>query len=238
MQEQGRIIVDRKSFLTGLKLVRHAVAKKDSRPFLNGIDIYSNINGTIDIVGADGLRFGMYTMPAVIEGRFSGIFPLDLILKLKGIEKKEITISIPMPISGLSIARINGEGIELIAGQYPNWRKLIPAEFTHKATFITKGLKVALEAVKVVAKESSGAVGLETTEGNTLKILAGSKDERIIREIPAQVENPGKIAIHWRNLRDALKTGASTISFNGLSDECVLTGVVGLIEVIKPMYMD
>ncbi|PIR05840.1 hypothetical protein COV56_00640, partial [Candidatus Kuenenbacteria bacterium CG11_big_fil_rev_8_21_14_0_20_37_9] len=188
MQEQGRIIVDRKSFLTGLKLVRHAVAKKDSRPFLNGIDIYSNINGTIDIVGADGLRFGMYTMPAVIEGRFSGIFPLDLILKLKGIEKKEITISIPMPISGLSIARINGEGIELIAGQYPNWRKLIPAEFTHKATFITKGLKVALEAVKVVAKESSGAVGLETTEGNTLKILAGFEDERIIREIPAQVE--------------------------------------------------
>ena len=235
MRKQSSITVDRKNLLTALRLVKHAVAREKSRPVLSGINIYSKKDGTIDISGADGFRLAIYNLPAIIRGEFVSVFPLSLLSKLKGMKEEKITI---VTVASQGRARINGEEIEVISDQRLRYIELVPKGFAHKATFAVKDLKTSLEEIKPIAKESSGAVGLETTEGNTLKILAGFEDERIIREIPAQVENPGKIAIHWRNLRDTLNTGVNIINFNGPADVCVFTGIIGFIEVVMPMFIE
>lgn len=247
MRRQNRIAVDRKNLLTAIKLVRHAVAKEKSRPILAGISIYSKGDGTIDIVAADGFRLAIYSMPAIVEGKFVGVFPLDLLPKLKERKKEKVVIDIPVADSGLSIARIDGEGIELISNWCPVFRQLIPEELAHKATFAVNELKAALDAVKTVARKGIGTVRLETTEPSTMKIWTEFKDEMITKEIPVNIEGPpGRIALYWKHLRDAINTGANTINFNEMAQpvdvtkvqSCVFTGIPGLIEAVQPMVVE
>lgn len=236
MERLSSIVIERKPLLTALRLVKHAVAREKSRPALSGINIHSKEDGTIDIFGADGFRLAMYNLPAIIKGEFVSVFPLSLLSKVKGMKEEKITII----VASQKRARINGEEIEVISDQRLNYLKLIPVEFAHKATFFNTDLKAFLEEVKTIAKEASGIVRLETTERNIMRLWVSSYDNEIkAKEIPANIGGlPGRIAIDWKYLRDALNTGAHTIKFNSPSDICVFTGAMGLIEVMMPRFVE
>jgi len=243
VNKRSGMAVERRTLLIAVELVKHAAAKEKNGSILSRISIYSKGNETIDVAAANGFLLAIYNMPATTEGEFGGVFPLDILFRLKEIKEEKVVIDIP----DKDIARIDGRGIELISNWCPDFRRLIPEGFTHKVTFNLKELKEALEVVKVVAKKGLGRVRLETTKVGTMKIWSEFEDEMIAREILVDTEDlPGKIAIHWRNLRDALKTGVNTISFNELvqpvelskAQPCVFTGIPHFIEAVQPMIFE
>lgn len=96
----------------------------------------------------------------------------------------------------------------LLEGQYPNYRQLVPRQFTHQLTIDRRAFLTALERISVLADQKNNIVKVQLdplTEQLTLSVDA--QDVGSGREaIPAQISGEGMdIAFNVRYLLDGLK---------------------------------
>ncbi len=117
----------------------------------------------------------------------------------------------------------------LIEGTYPDYKKLIPNNFSTTATLKKADLINITKVSSLFARESAGSVTIELSEEVGLvriKSIASQLGENTA-EAEAKVNGEGSITLNSRYILDALNVIDSSeveISFNGKLEPCVLAG--------------
>ncbi|MEX0269874.1 DNA polymerase III subunit beta [Leptolyngbyaceae cyanobacterium UHCC 1019] len=122
----------------------------------------------------------------------------------------------------------------LLEGQYPNYRQLIPRQFTHQVTVDRRLFLSSLERIAVLADQKNNIVKLNVDTANQAMSLSvdapdvGSGEETI----PAQITGEDMaIAFNVKYLLDGLKALNTTdiqLQFNTPTSPAILTPLGGL----------
>lgn len=132
-----------------------------------------------------------------------------------------------------------------LEGQYPNYRQLIPREFSRQVTVERKLLVGALERIAVIADQKNNVVKVTIDSVNqtiTLSVEApdvGSGEEKI----PAQVSGDAlDIAFNVKYLQDALKALPSTeiqLQCNQATSPAIVTplGALKMTYLVMPVQI-
>lgn len=118
----------------------------------------------------------------------------------------------------------------LIDGNYPDYRKLIPKNFTTKATLPRTELVNITKVSSLFARESAGSVTIEVDEDSKqvgIRSIASQLGENTATA-DAEVEGGGTITLNSRYILDALSVISDSevmIGFNGKLEPSVLSGI-------------
>lgn len=128
----------------------------------------------------------------------------------------------------------------LIEGNYPDYRKLIPAKFTTTATLKRSELLNITKVSSLFARESAGSITINVEDGQvSIRSIASQLGENT-SNAEAEVTGEGSITLNSRYLMDGLNvmTGEMvTFSFNGKLEPSVLRDPAdpGYLHVIMPL---
>jgi DNA polymerase-3 subunit beta len=115
----------------------------------------------------------------------------------------------------------------LLEGKYPDYRKLIPEDFSTKATLKRTDLINVTKVSSLFARESAGSVTIEVSEENqniSIKSVASQLGENVA-SAEAKVSGEGSITLNSRYLLEALAVIGGdevTFSFNGKLEPTLL----------------
>jgi DNA polymerase-3 subunit beta len=215
----------------GLKQVSYAMAKEESRPVLRGICFTPN-NGRIALAAADGFRLAEITVKA--KGQLEQVIvPSKAVCLIEKLMPGKVSIH-----RGEDTISFIGEGLVLtaraIAGQYPNYRQLIPKNGS-PITVDSAALKDALDVVSITLPDNN-AVRLQARRHN---LIVSTKNEEK-GETEAKVPARGKIraAFDIYYLKDLLAKTSGPITLRTTNAQS--PGVVkhkGTIHVIMQMFV-
>jgi hypothetical protein len=183
-------------------------AKEDNRPVLQCI-LFKVAEGKLTIVSADGFRL------SVVKLDFDGEDGQVLINKdeLRGVIsalRRAYRVRVSFEKNGESL-----DGMSLVLdtelirykwrsvdGNFPDYEKLIPAEFNTFVSFDANEAIKAVSSLKVLS--DSKAYPIDLTIGNG-KLTMSSPDDKGLAEIPADTLGDGKIRLDGSYLADALR---------------------------------
>lgn len=117
----------------------------------------------------------------------------------------------------------------LIDGNYPDYRKLIPASFSTSATLPKTELVNITKVSSLFARESAGSITLELDEDEkkvSIRSVASQLGENTATA-EAKVTGTASITLNSRYLLDALAVIGDqevTLAFNGKLEPCVIRG--------------
>jgi len=182
--------------------------KEDSKPVLQCI-LFRVKDGKLTMVSADGYRL------AVVKLDFDGDEGQVLINRdeLRGVTsalRRAYRVKVSFEKSGESL-----DGMSLVLdtelirykwrgadGNFPEYEKLIPADFNTFVSFDTNEAIRAVSSLKVLS--DSKAYPIDLTIGNG-KLVMSSPDDKGLAEIPADTQGEGKIRLDGSYLADALR---------------------------------
>ncbi|MGG6268824.1 DNA polymerase III subunit beta [Leptolyngbya sp. AN03gr2] len=133
----------------------------------------------------------------------------------------------------------------LLEGQYPNYRQLVPRQFTHQMTIDRRAFLSALERISVLADQKNNIVKVQLDETNQqLTLSVDAQDVGSGREsIPAQISGEGMdIAFNVRYLLDGLKainTSEVQMQLNTATSPVVLSplGALKMTYLVMPVQV-
>jgi DNA polymerase III sliding clamp (beta) subunit (PCNA family) len=183
-------------------------AKEDNRPVLQCV-LFKVADGKLTMVSADGYRLAMVKLD------FDGDEGQVLINRdeLRGVIsalRRAYRVRVSFEKSGESL-----DGMSLVLdtelirykwrgadGNFPEYEKLIPADFNTFVSFDTNEAIRAVSSLKVLS--DSKAYPIDLTIGNG-KLTMSSPDDKGMAEIPADTQGEGKIRLDGSYLADALR---------------------------------
>ena len=129
--------------------------------------------------------------------------------------------------------------VQLIKGTPPDYVRLIPQEVSQEVRLFAPDLEGAVQRVKNIAKDGSGAVRLSWTE-NSLTVAARGEDKgEATAEVPVQATEPGRIAVNVVYFLDYLKgrDGVITMGVRGPQDPVLFRHRTSPLVLIMPMQV-
>jgi hypothetical protein len=183
-------------------------SKEDTRPVLQCV-LFRVADGKLTIVSADGFRL------SVVKLDFDGEDGQVLINRdeLRGVIsalRRAYRVRVSFEKNGESL-----DGMSLVLdtelirykwrgadGNFPDYEKLIPAEFNTFVSFDANEAIKAVSSLKVLS--DSKAYPIDLTIGNG-KLTMSSPDDKGLAEIPADTLGDGKIRLDGGYLADALR---------------------------------
>lgn len=227
---------------SGLQQVVFAASNDETRPTLTGVFIHS-YSGNLYIVATDSYR-----------------------LAEKMIQKYNTDLSLLVPASALQdLLRVMGDAdmevevvyddqqvlfrvgdielvTRLIEGTYPDYRKLIPVNFTTSAVMKRADLNNITKVSSLFARESAGSVTINLNKKDkqvSIRSIASQLGENTA-SAPAAVAGDGVITLNSRYILDALHVMSGedvSISFNDKLEPCILTDPASAdyIHVVMPL---
>jgi|AntRauTorckE5430_2_1112549.scaffolds.fasta_scaffold00026_31 DNA polymerase-3 subunit beta len=183
-----------------------SMAYQDARFFLNGM-LLSSEKGKLNCVSTDGHRLSWCRF----EGGQDTDIPLQAIVPRKTVLE---LVKLLRPVDHELNIFIGEQAIEihaqhfklksnLIEGQYPKYKLLIPASVTDTANVDTKILKQALDKVAILANEKFKGARF-SFENNSLSIVSSNFDqEEAVSSIP--IEYSGKTRVVAFNISYVLE---------------------------------
>ncbi|QYY58803.2 DNA polymerase III subunit beta [Dehalococcoides mccartyi] len=183
-------------------------AKEDNRPVLQSV-LFKVADGKLTLVSADGYRL------AVVKLDFDGDEGQVLINRdeLRGVIsalRRAYRVRVGFEKSGESL-----DGMSLVLdtelirykwrgadGNFPEYEKLIPADFTTFVSFDTNEAIRGVSSLKVLSDSKNYPIDLTIGNG---KLTMSSPDEKGLAEIPADTQGEGKIRLDGSYLADALR---------------------------------
>ncbi len=193
---------------TMIRQTSFAVSTDETRPFLTGVYLMLE-DGSGRLVATDGGRLALRTtkLSGTTKGKIAAIVPsktmAELVRALGGVEGEVAVAShenqLIFTMAGMRFVS------RLIAGQFPPYEKVIPAEFTQRIRVGTEQLLRAVRRASITARDSANVVRLSADE-RTLTITSntpevGKAQEDI--EVRAEGETV-QVAFNAKFLLDAL----------------------------------
>lgn len=205
--EMGNI--NKKKLIAALSSVLFAAATDEGRPMLTGIKIIEEGDNTM-FVATDGYRLSLYRMALSVKKLSQAIIParaLAEIVKLSCEEKSEEEIKIGLA-GEHQAGFIVGETTlmtRLLDGEYPNFERIIPKNFTTRALVEKEGLLRAVRSAAIFARDNANIVRLSLDKQKiTVSANAAQVGKNSI-ELQAKIDGEGgEIAFNSRFLLDFL----------------------------------
>jgi len=182
--------------------------KEDSKPILQCV-LFRVKDGKLTMVSADGYRL------AVVKLDFDGdegqvLISRDDLWGVTSALRRAYRVRASFEKSGESL-----DGMSLVLdtelirykwrgadGNFPEYEKLVPADFNTFVSFDANEAIRAVSSLKVLS--DSKAYPIDLTIGNG-KLVMSSPDDKGLAEIPADTQGEGKIRLDGSYLADALK---------------------------------
>ncbi len=164
----------------GCTSVNFAADRKETNSILNGICIEISEEAN-EIVATDGSRLSYYKALNVInEKKIKIVIPLrtinELIKMISDLDEEFINCSLIN--KSQIIFRTNNRRLfsNLMEGNYPNYKQLIPTDYSVKAVLNRQDFLIVLERVAILANERSRVIKLLFEEIGVLNVSANTPD--------------------------------------------------------------
>lgn len=209
---EGKTGVDisKESFLSALSVVLFSAATDETRPMLMGVR-FEGGEGKTMVVATDGYRLSQTSVgetaliasqPLVIPAR-----ALAEVQRIGNEEKETTTIRITETIEGQLLFTIGDTQISTrrIDGEFPNYKKIIPA--THKTSLLidTEEFLRAVKSAAVFARDSAGIIKIVcSSESISVSANTPQVGENTIEIEGALSGEENTVAINSRFLLDLL----------------------------------
>ena len=223
INESSSWMIPAQELKKGLQQVVFAASNDETRQVLTGIYIHNN-NGKLFIAATDSYRLAEKEI-GNSKDRVSILVPataMQDLLRILGDFEGEVTVN----HDGQQVLFRVGD-IELTArlveGQYPDYQKLIPSDFTSSITLKRSDIVNVTKVSSLFARESAGSVTIELDDKtSTLNIRSvASQIGENTAKAEGKVNGSGSITLNSRYLLDALQV---------LSGEEVFFGFNGKLE--------
>lgn len=216
------ISIKPKEFSKAILRVAYCAALDEGRPILTGVLCEIGKNN-LSFVATDGYRLSFARLDVRNEkdAAVKIVIPSKSIIEVakliseygEALADKEIAILIS---DGLNQVNFKVENVEytsrLIEGAFPNWQKLIPAEFTSKAKVNKEEFMKIVRVASIFARDGGNIVRLklyaEGTKGGSLSV-SGASGQVGSDEAQCEIELAGKggeIAFNFRYLLEMLSS--------------------------------
>ncbi|MCF7853428.1 MAG: DNA polymerase III subunit beta [Candidatus Pacebacteria bacterium] len=224
-----------------LSKIQYAASTDETRHVLNGL-LLTIRSGILTAVATDGRRLALIERP--LDG--DGVTDCDVILPPKVVGelvkildgKEDLTVQ----FSESRAAFLLGQTLivsKLVEGNYPNYRQVIPSNFSQSAVFPRDPFAAALNRVAMVVSETSASLSLSlekakaTLSANSAEVGEGSE--------PLEVSYDGEtvnISFNPDFLMDPLRhleAEQVVLQFNDQYSPVSISGDEGFLYVIMPM---
>lgn len=223
-----------------LSKVSYAASTDETRHVLNGT-LMSIRNGMITAVSTDGRRL------ALIERELAGgDIECDVILPPKVVDELIKVLGGDDPVQiNLSEARASfkrGNTLivsKLVEGSYPNYRQVIPGNFTQSAVFPRETFRTVLSRVGMVISDSSSSVTVALRKAEAT--VSATSSEVGQGEEPFDISYEGEdleISFNPEFLMDPLnhlEADQVVLQFNDQFSPMAISGDEGFLYIIMPM---
>jgi DNA polymerase-3 subunit beta len=227
----------RKSFLK----VSFASSVDETRHVLNGT-LMSIRNGIMTVAATDGRRLALLERPLESESIPDGdaILPPKVVAEIEKTMEGDKNVRVRLSESRIAFdlehTRITSK---LVEGNYPNYRQVVPENFTQSVTIPRVEFGDVINRVSMVVSESSAAVKLKLTNAE-MTISATSNEFGEAKE-PVDVSYEGEpleIAFNPVFFTDPLRNlecDQLIMQFNDEYSPVALSGDEGFLYVVMPM---
>jgi DNA polymerase-3 subunit beta len=212
----------------GLQQTVLAASADEARPVLTGVYLHS-YEGTLYIVATDSYRLAEKAL-IKNKGNISLLIPANAMqdmLRILGDGDEPVNITHDDQQVLFRVGEVELVS-RLIDGAYPDYRKLIPAQFEVIATLSRDDFTNITKVSSLFARESAGSVTIkvdEVTKQVSINSVASQLGENTA-SANADVTGNGEVTLNSRYLLDALHVLAGdtvTFRFNGKLDPSLLT---------------
>jgi DNA polymerase-3 subunit beta len=154
--------------------VAFAASTDDARPVLTGVQAEID-SGEMTLAAADGFRLSVRSshLPTPTGGHMRAIIPARALAELGRIladGDEVVTMSLPPNRSQVIFRTKNIELVsQLIDGNFPDYRSIIPTGFSSRTVVATGGLLKACKAADIFAREAAHSARLRVTPGTELE---------------------------------------------------------------------
>jgi len=194
--------------------VAFSAAADDTRPVLTGILCYFSPEA-ISFVATDGFRLSLKTVKpstplTLAEGQesLSLLIPARSLTEITKLSKNAASLTLG-PASGGTQFVFALENLELVSrlieGDYPDYRKIIPSDFTTTVSLNRQEFSQAVKIASVFARESANVVKM-AVKSSSLQLSANAPQiGRNQATVDAKVDgDPLEIAFNYKFLSDFL----------------------------------
>jgi len=182
-------------FNLAIKRVGRSIAQEKGRYALNGV-LLEPRKSALEFCGTDGRRLGYTKLAAKgSEVNFQVIVPqkgYGLISKVIGNSEADVKIKLS---ENRLVATIDGTevGTQLVEGQFPDYRSVIPKELDKQFVVSTEDFRLALNKARHLTSVESQAVRLEIAKGElTLRSKSPASGQA---EVKVEIEYDGEEAV-------------------------------------------
>lgn len=231
-----------RDFKKSLQKVVLAASNDDARPVLTGV-YFHTLDGEVRVVATDSYRLAESSLG---KGKESVNFLVPAsaaadLLRIIGDNDKEVAVThddqqVLFEVGDISLVA------RLIEGNYPEYRKLIPAKFATVAKMKRADFINIAKVSSLFARESAGSITIKADKASgkvSIKSIASQLGENTATA-DAQITGEGEVTLNSRYLIDGLNAIAGEeveFCFNGKLEPCILRskGDAGYLHLIMPL---
>jgi DNA polymerase III subunit beta len=200
--------VDRAALVSTIARVRKSASRDESRPVLTGILVRFE-GAKVVMAATDSYRLAVKETPCASSiGELEAIIParaLEELTRIAGsVEEVQLGLHENHAVFGIGAAWLTTRRID---GQFPNYRQLVPTEFTHDLLLPREELLDVVRRMGLLAQRNS-PLRLRFSEGE-LTVSAQTQDVGQAQEtLPAPFASPEPLEIGFNAefLRDGLES--------------------------------
>ena len=231
ISNENSVDIDQAVFKEMIKKVIYAAATDTIKPVFNSIYIISEKPGTITAIATDSRRLSMITRE-IDSDAFIGegiIIPLKTINEVYKLLSNSGSCKISFD-SKQCYFKINETEIisRVIEGQFPNYKQIIPKEYSHKSIIETSRILDSVKRAMIFTREPANKI-IMTLHKDIMHIEANTPElGQAEEELNIESDNKEKIflGINAHFLFDTLK------QIDSFSFICGITGQMSPITII------
>jgi len=205
---EGELTVKMNVLRDAIDSVLYACSTDLHRPILTGVQ-FSYDGETLMLVATDTHRLAVrrLALPG-IGTNMTAVVPERALRAIKSLpvsDDQEITIRFGVGRVGVDAGGAKVVA-QLISGQYPNWERVVPSEWTRTWQIEGDQMQERVDRIMILAKDSANRVRFRG-DGDQLIIAARSEERGDAKEELPIVSNNGdvEIAFNGKYVQDAVK---------------------------------
>jgi DNA polymerase-3 subunit beta len=235
-----------KDFIEMVSKTLFAVSDDETRYFMNGIFVEKR-DDMLVMVATDGRRLAHISrkIPVPIENLRGVILPPKILTIVRKLSSGEGSLSLALTDKNLFV-RMDGKNLasNLIDGQFPDYRRVIPDAQKYRATIEREPLEDALRRVSLLVEQKSRKVIFAVTEG---AVTISSKESELgvaSEEVACDYSGPNmSFAVNCLYMIEPLREiGSRTVSLEFSDVNKAITVKPqpedGYLNIIMPMQLD
>ena len=244
VKEGVSIVISAEKLVSGIKSVWYGSAVSDIKPEIASVYVYY-LNGRIVFVATDSFRLAEKSVKKGDTSEFQGvIIPVkntNEIIKIFDDVVSEVKVSFDQ-----NQITFSSEGVyitsRIVSGVYPDYKQIIPREFTTEATVLKEEIINALKLTNVFTDKFNKVNIKANSKSKTLELSAKNTDiGENMTSIDARIEGDGfDMNFNYKYVLDgfqSIQQDSVVLKYDSGKEVLIIKGVSddSFVYLVKPM---